>query len=133
VNEYTSASAGLAGSGGYGAGGLITATDNSRSGAQGVLIDGAGAAWVAVKPCAGAATCTDHIVGLPANVHTTNAGITPSAGLALPYGETGAHALALDGSGNLWVAVADGSLIQYVGLTTPVATPLLAGKIGTTP
>ncbi len=134
LNEYTAAGTGLAPSAGYYEGGMIANKVNLRAGTEGVHIDGAGAAWLAVSPCVTTGNCyADIIVGLPANIATSMTAITPGTGLALPNGETGAHAVALDGSGNLWAAVADGSLIQFVGLTTPVATPTLYSNIGARP
>ena len=134
LNEYTSAGSGLAPSAGYYEGGLHANLVNIRAGTEGVHIDGAGAAWLSVSPCVTNGNCyADIVVGLPANISTSTTAITPSTGLALPNGETGAHALALDGSGNLWVSVTDGSLIQFVGLTTPVATPTLWSNIGAKP
>ncbi len=102
-----------------------------RAGNEGVHVDGAGSVWVGVCPnnCTTANPLSDIIVGLTG----TGTGITPDAGLALPFGETGAYALAPDGSGNLWVATKDGALVQYVGLSTPVATPILPGTVGIKP
>ena len=79
--------------------------------------------------CTTATPLPDIVVG----VTNTGSGITPSTGLTLANGETGANALAPDGSGNLWVALADGTLIQYLGLTTPVATPILYNQLGKKP
>jgi hypothetical protein len=104
---------------------------STRAGNEGVHIDGAGNAWVTVCPnnCGTATALPDVLVG--AKLDGTP--ITPSTGLALPYNETGAHAVALDGSGNVWIGMADGTLLQFLGLATPVATPILSTQIGKMP
>ena len=45
--------------------------------------------------------------------------------------------LAIDRAGNVWILLADGSMTEYVGLATPVVTPLALGvknkKLGAKP
>jgi len=35
--------------------------------------------------------------------------------------------VALDGSGNVWVLLADNTVTEYVGVATPVVTPIALG------
>ena len=45
--------------------------------------------------------------------------------------------VAVDGSGNVWVLLADNTVTEYVGVATPVVTPLALGvknkKLGAKP
>jgi len=57
--------------------------------------------------------------------------------LVSPSLSAGTVRLAADGSGNLWVLLANGTVTEYVGLATPVVTPIALGvknkKLAATP
>jgi sugar lactone lactonase YvrE len=92
-----------------------------------IAVDGAGNVWVAnfasnsITELSGSTSTTPGTILAPAS------GFGGDAGLDEPYG------LAIDASGNVWVSNFDatptpgqqGTLTQFVGLATPVKTPLL--------
>ena len=88
---------------------------------QAVAIDGAGQVWVGnfhmstISEFAGASSATQ---GTP---------LSPAAGLGADAQLGSPFALAVDASGNLWVSDSDGAntVTVFVGLATPVKTPLL--------
>jgi len=84
-------------------------------------VDGAGAVWVI------------NLGGAVSAFSNTGTVLTPSAGYAISVG-TGLPFGALDGSGNLWVTSSThGNIVQFVGLTTPVVTPITPSKLGVKP
>jgi streptogramin lyase len=87
---------------------------------QGVAIDGSGSVWVAnfrapyLTQLAGAAT------GHPGQLLSPNPGWAPDSRLF------GAFSIAIDASGNIWVTnFNSNTLTQFVGLASPVKTPLI--------
>ena len=87
---------------------------------QGIAIDGAGNVWVAnyrepwLTELAGSNASTPGASLSPANI-----GLGGDAALLEAY------ALAIDASGNIWVTnQANGTVTKFVGLATPVKTPL---------
>ncbi len=106
-------------SSGYTGGGL----DNP----VGIAVDGSGTVWVAnyrggsITELAGAASAT------PGAALSPSTGFGTAANLVEPY------AVAIDASGNLWIsnfatespAGQQGTLTEFVGLATPVNTPLV--------
>ncbi|HWW22604.1 MAG TPA: NHL repeat-containing protein [Edaphobacter sp.] len=87
---------------------------------QGLAIDGSGNVWIAnyrgssLTQLAGSASSNP---GQP---------ISPTAGWGPDSNMLEAFALAIDASGNLWVTnFGDDTLTEFVGLATPVKTPLL--------
>jgi hypothetical protein len=95
------------------------------------VIDGAGAVWMPVSfsttPVNGMSTGYDLIAAM------TNAGvpITPASGVG--QGDFTNGGVAIDGSGNIWGVDYGGSLEEFIGLATPVATPVLMNQLGTRP
>jgi hypothetical protein len=109
VIEVSNSGALLSGSSGYTGGGVQTP--------DGVGIDGAGRVWVV-----GASV---------AELSSTGAILSGSTGYKnsyfyLPY------SMALDGSGDLWVGNSGymyqpDSIVEFIGVATPVITPIAAG------
>ena len=86
-----------------------------------IAIDGAGAAWVA------------NLGGTVSGFSNSGTVLTPSAGYAIPTSSNLVFTAA-DGSGNLWVSLYDQSTVmQFVGLTVPVVTPINPGHLGAKP
>ena len=86
-----------------------------------IAIDGAGAAWVA------------NLGGTVSGFSNSGTVLTPSAGYAIPSGSNLVFTAA-DGSGNLWVSLyAESTVMQFVGLTVPVVTPINPGHLGAKP
>jgi hypothetical protein len=58
--------------------------------------------------------------------------ISPSGGFKLP---SSGENLAIDGSGNVWVTEsgAKTGVVEYIGIATPVVTPITPGALGTEP
>lgn len=115
----------------------VTGSAGYTTGAAGVAnivaIDGAGAAWTAL--------CTSNCVGgsAPDSVvafSSTGTIQSPSAGF-LNAGFSAPQAVAIDASGNVWVANSagqsnanPGSITELVGVAAPVKTPLVANLTG---
>jgi sugar lactone lactonase YvrE len=80
-----------------------------------VAVDGSGTIW----------TVNDVPAGSLAGFSYTGSAVTPSTGLGYLNQPTN---LAIDSSGNLWATSSgDNSVTQFVGLATPVTTPLVSG------
>jgi hypothetical protein len=83
---------------------------------QGIAIDGAGNAWITNQfPYTGIIELSNS----GALLSTVN-GYT-GGGLDFPEG------IAVDGSGNVWVADQRGAVVELIGGTAPVITPIVAG------
>ncbi|HWW96180.1 MAG TPA: NHL repeat-containing protein [Edaphobacter sp.] len=56
---------------------------------------------------------------------------TTTLGLLSPIGQSGPgtvpQSVAIDGGGNVWVLLSDGSVVEFVGAATPVVTPFSLG------
>ena len=109
-----------------GQGAVLTATCDSGAGypqtsgslpipayAQGLAFDGAGGLWIAAQ--GGEATIIDA------------QGNFESAGNSIPIPGVGSLRAAVDGSGNLWVLLANNTVIEHIGAATPVVTPIALG------
>jgi streptogramin lyase len=86
----------------------------------GLAIDGGGNVWVTNF-------YGNNISGLTgANSGPTSSAISPSYGFGLDAGLSTPLGLALDASGDVWVAgYGNNAVVQFVGLASPIATPLL--------
>lgn len=83
----------------------------------GVAIDGAGYIWIANSTTSGSVSELTAATGVP---------LSPSGlgSLKTPLG------IAVDASGNLWTANSgDNSLTEFVGIATPVTTPIIANTL----
>ena len=102
--------------------------------ARGVAVDGAGTAWVASQ--GGGATITIQPSLLPIAPSLVAGGGYPNY-LASSSLAAGPLRVAIDGSGNVWVLLADNSVTEYVGVATPAVTPIALGlkdkKLGAKP
>ncbi len=88
---------------------------------QGIALDGAGNVWVANYR----APYLTELAG--ANASVPGAALSPATGLGGDAGQLEAYALALDASGNVWVSnQGSNTITKYIGLATPVKTPLSA-------
>ncbi|MEI9978447.1 MAG: hypothetical protein WDN23_05500 [Edaphobacter sp.] len=101
--------------------------------ARGIALDGAGIVWVASKGGKGLSST------LPAGLLPMNPSSSPLN--AQPYLSSSLSAgpirIAVDGSGNVWVLLADNTVTEYVGAAAPAITPLALAvenkKIGAKP
>lgn len=100
--------------------------------AQGVAIDGNGTVWLASKG-GGTLSVLPSLLPIAPSILADN---TPTY-LASTSLAAGPLRVAVDGSGNVWVLLADNSVTEYVGLATPVVTPIALGvknkKLGAKP
>ena len=103
---------------------------------RGIAVDGAGNVWVANNTTAAitAATSTGALL-TPSTGFTGTAGT--AGGTSGPLG-MGSQGIALDGSGNVWVAdQSTNTVVQFIGAAVPVITPIVNGvvygKIGAKP
>ena len=83
---------------------------------QGIALDGAGSLWIASQ--GGAVTARD------------TQGNYEGAGDSLPIpdvGNVGTLRVAVDGSGNVWVLLANNTVIEHIGAATPVVMPIALG------
>jgi hypothetical protein len=87
---------------------------------QGVAIDGAGHVWISNYRGPSIAELAGAAASSPGQILSPTAGYAPDAKLLTAYG------IAIDLSGNLWVtSFNDSILTEYIGLATPIKTPLI--------
>jgi hypothetical protein len=121
VSEFTSKGTPITGKSGYSGGGL----DNP----YGIAIDGAGNVWAANN--GGDSDSVSEISSGGTAISGANGYVNQL--MFSPFG------IAVDGSGNVWVTSDDdvGPLTEFVGVATPVVTPISAGttytELGTRP
>lgn len=88
---------------------------------NGLAIDGAGTVWVTNYH----GSSFSEIAGAAAGSAVGTA-ISPSTGYGVDVGMIEPFGIAVDGSGSVWmVSSGDDRLIRFVGMATPVKTPLL--------
>ena len=87
--------------------------------ANGLALDGAGMLWVASL---GGQAGSGLVV--PPSILPISQSPSP---LSSPSLAAGPLRVAVDGSGNVWVLLANNTVTEYVGVATPVATPIALG------
>ena len=90
---------------------------------QGVALDGAGVVWLASQGGGASPTISPSVLPIAPGLLASN---SPNP-LASPSLAAGTLRVAVDGSGNVWVLLADNTVAEYVGAATPVVTPLALG------
>jgi hypothetical protein len=101
---------------------------------RGLGLDGAGTVWVASQGGQGSSSILPPAVlpVVPGSSDSVNAKPYASSSLA-----AGPLRVAVDGSGNIWVLLANNTVTEYVGAAIPVVTPLALGvqtkKLGAKP
>jgi hypothetical protein len=102
----------------YTGGGLSAAT-----GADAAAVDGANNVWIM-------GTSQKYISEF------SNAGVplTPAGGYAGGFGSSGGSRVTIDNSGNIWMPISGAnSVIEMIGVATPVLTPIVAAAKAGTP
>jgi len=98
--------------------------------AQGVAVDGAGTVWVASKGGGPIPISPSVLPIAPPSLSPTNYLVSPSLA-------AGPLRMAVDSSGNVWVLLANNTVTEYIGVATPVMTPIALGlknkKLGAKP
>jgi hypothetical protein len=106
----------------YGPGAAPQSQNASISNPGSVALDGAGTVWVA-SPGGGPASTIPSNVGVapiaPSLFESSGGGALLSESLA-----TAALRAAVDGSGNVWVLLSNNTVTEFVGVATPVVTPI---------
>lgn len=101
--------------------------------AEGIAVDGAGTAWVASQGGGTGPTIAPSVLPIvPSMLQNNLPNYLGSSSLA-----AGTLRAAVDGSGNVWVLLADNTATEFVGVATPAVTPialaLKSHKLGVKP
>jgi len=90
---------------------------------RGVALDGAGVVWLA--------STGDGTSILPPGILPINTELSDYTS-AKPYASSslsvGPMRVAIDGAGNVWVLLSDNTVTEYIGVATPVVTPIALGQ-----
>jgi hypothetical protein len=90
----------------------------------GIALDGAGIVWVASQGGGSSPVILPSVLPIAPNLLASS--ISPNYFVSSTL-SSGPLRVAVDGSGNVWVLLADNTVTEYVGLATPVVTPIAAG------
>jgi hypothetical protein len=95
---------------------------NSTTGPAAAAVDGANNIWI-----------MGNNQKYVSEFNSSGTALTGAGGYAGGFGSSGGNRLAIDGSGDIWMPIAGGnSVIEMVGVATPVVTPqVTAAKTGT--
>jgi len=107
----------------YSGGGLNTTTLSPNQPYPWLAIDGANTIWIS------------NYTGTVSAFSNAGVALSPASGLYGLAASCPGQGAAIDGSGNLWVACDSAAtpVLEYIGLATPVTTPLLPGNFGVKP
>jgi streptogramin lyase len=107
----------------YTGGGLNTAASATQP-APWLAIDGGNNIWVA-----------NYATSTLTEFSNSGTALSPSTGLYGSAATCPGQGLAIDGAGDIWVSCDSSTapILEYIGLATPVATPLQPGNFGTKP
>jgi sugar lactone lactonase YvrE len=97
------------------------AAANNPSHPKGIAIDGAGHIWVANESTTSSTHPASSLTELSADGSTN---LSPDDG----FGSgtiAGAYSVAIDGSGNVWVADGGSTIIQFIGAAAPTKNPIV--------
>jgi streptogramin lyase len=101
----------------------ITATGGTDQ-PEHVAVDGAGNIWITNFPGSSISGFTGTATAATSTALSPNSGFGRDISLREPFG------LAIDASGNVWVSCfSDDTLTQFVGLASPIHTPLLGPPV----
>ncbi|MEO6924556.1 MAG: NHL repeat-containing protein, partial [Bryocella sp.] len=96
---------------------VSTTTSGGVKNPNGIAVDSAGNVWA-----------TNGFTGTITEVNASGVALSPSTGLGVDVELKQPIGLAIDASGSLWVVSnADNRLVRFVGLASPVKTPLVSG------
>ena len=90
---------------------------------RGVALDGAGIVWLASQGGGTDPAIPPSLLPIAPGLLSANAP-NPLASSSLAAGTL---QVAIDGAGDVWVLLADGTVAEYLGAATPVVTPLALG------
>ncbi len=103
---------------------------NNPSHPKGIAIDGAGHIWVANQSTVSSSTPASSLTEFTADGSTN---LSPADGFG-SGAISGAYSVAIDGSGNVWVADGGTTITQFVGAAAPTKNPIVtAVTTGFTP
>lgn len=93
---------------------------------RGIAMDGAGVVWIAGQGGGlnqGGTSIPPGVLPLAPNL----SGVASAFPLASTSLAAGPLRVAVDGAGNVWVLLANNTVTEYIGVATPVVTPLALG------
>ncbi|MGA3129901.1 MAG: hypothetical protein ABSD59_03815 [Terracidiphilus sp.] len=94
--------------------------------AGGLALDGAGMLWVASQGGGTSPVIPPSILSISVSLSSGSGSGFPNALTSSSLAAGPLH-VAVDGSGNVWVLLANNTVTEYVGVATPVVTPIALG------
>jgi hypothetical protein len=92
--------------------------------AEGIALDGAGTVWVASAGGGVSPTIPPSVLPI---ILGGSISVPSPTGYESPSLAAGPLRVGVDGSGNVWVLLANNTVTEYVGVATPVVTPIALG------